>query len=234
MAANGSMKHVLRGCCLLVIVTGFGSPVWCNSISTLSGQVQLFPLPDSLQPGAFESDTTASIFQEQSNITLGADLPVDGDLAGAYTSHASLTPGVIPAGTMVSDLYFDSDPNSSTGIQFTGSITFSSDILGVIALSATLNATDGMLGVAGVNYPETERARGLELNNQDSFIISPDLRTLTFDVITMTGVDQMRIVIAGDSVSTVPEPGSGVLLALGFACVGCLRRTIFRRRNCCR
>ncbi len=82
---------------------------------------------------------------------------------------------------MVSDLYFDADPTQTAGTEFVGSITFSTDILGVIVLSATLNATDSILGLVSVSYPETDAGRGLELTNQDSFSISADLRTVTFD-----------------------------------------------------
>ena len=226
MGAHKIIRRFRRGWYFLAIAAGLASPVRGDSIVTLSGQVQLVPLPSSVVLGALQNDNYVSLFQEQSDITLGANLPFDAGAPGVYSTKASLTPGVLAAGMVVSDFYFDSNPIRKTGTTFTGSITFSSQILGVIALVGTLNATDGILGAAGVQYPENDSQRGLELADEDVFSISPDSLTLVFNATVYTDVDQLRIVVAGDNESIVPEPGTIVLLALGLVVGGCFRKSI--------
>ena|SRR5579863_1867539 len=227
MQTDTLARRICRGWLLLAIAAGLASPAWCQAIAGWSGQVELTGIPGSLLPGAFESDTAASIFQESSNLILVSDVAFDAGLPGLYDSPASLTPGVITAGTTVSDAYFHSDPIERTGTVFTGSVTFNSDILGVIALSATLSATDSIFGAAGLVYPGHDGGRGLEMvPGQDSFAISQDLRTLTFSVMTWGNVDEMRIITAGtpgkgNEAAAAPEPGTGLLLAAGFAAFAC-------------
>lgn len=203
-----------------------------QSTVSLSGEAQMAPIPNSLLPGVFESDLSAEVYLESSNMILTQNVSVDATSYGTYNLFSQLTPGAIAAGTLVSDVMVQADPVQKTGTEFIGSLTFSSDILGVIVKSAMLTASDAIFGVSGVSYPGADGARGLELNGQDDFSISQDMHTLTFDLGTYTNIDEIRIITAGVTNTTansgqeaVPEPGTVSLLALGFGgiCLACFR-----------
>ena len=205
------------------------STLYAQSTITLSGQAQIAAIPSSLLPGVFESNTEAPVYLESSNLFLSQNLAVDATLPGSYNLASQLTPGVIAAGTRVSDVMLQTNPVTKTGTEYIGSVTFSSDILGVIVESSTLNASDAVFGVSGVAYPGTDVWRGLELTNkgEDEFSISQNMQTLSFDIHTGTNIDEIRIITAGsvsnvsesDYMTSTPEPGSASLLVLGFAAI---------------
>ncbi len=199
------------------------------------------PLPTSLLPGVFENDLSAQVYLESSNMILTQSVAVDASSSGSYNRLSQLTPGVIAAGTLVSDVMLQTDPVKSTGTDFTGSITFGADILGVIVQSSLLTASDSIFGVSGVAYPGADGARGLELNGkQDGFSLSPDMHTLNFDVNTYGNIDEIRIITAGtvvnaqfspENVSQTPEPDTYWLLALGVGALACGKLKVAARRS---
>jgi hypothetical protein len=205
-------------------------PAWCGStVTTYSGDIGFInTAPSSLVPGAVENNLKALLFMEDTDLSFDSAITVNATAPGLYKSKASLTPGSIAAGTLVSDTYIHADPVTS-GTKFTGSVTFDSNILGVIVTTNDLFATDALLGVTGTNYGNVT-PRGLELNPlQDYFSISTDLRTLTFTLTTWGWTDDIRVLTAGASsgtsaaqpppASATPEPGTLALIGLGLGCV---------------
>ncbi len=229
---NGEVrKATFRAGLILTLALGLAAPVWCGStVISTTGQVQLVGLPASLTAGADESDSLAVAFTEQRDYTLRSSLTIDANLSGTYDTLATLTSGTINAGTTITDTYLHIDPVLNSGIRFSGSLTFGSDILGVIALNKTLSATDSILGAAGSVYPDANNSRGFEfISGQDQFSISSDLRTLSFSSETWSSVDDLRVITRGSAAfvsasSATPEPGTLLLLPAGFAAIFWFRR----------
>jgi len=209
-------------------------PAWGGStVTSYSGNIGFINTPpSSLVPGAIENNLKALLFMEDSDLSFASAITVDATAPGVYKSKASLTPGSIAAGTLVSGAYIHADPVTS-GTTFTGSVTFNTDILGLIVTTNDLFASDSLLGVPGTNYGSSTTPRGLELSpTQDYFSISANLRTLTFTLKTWGYTDDIRILTAGTFAGTtgaqspVPEPGTLALIGLGMSliAVGARRR----------
>ncbi len=225
---------------IALLAAALAIPAWCGStVTSYSGDIGFINTPpSSLVPGAVENNLKALLFMEDTDLSFARAITVDATAPGLYQSKASLTPGSIAAGTPVSDTYIHADPVTS-GTIFTGSVTFNSDILGLIVTSSDLFAGDAFLGVAGTNYGPLN-PRGLELSPlQDYFSISANLRTLTFTLKTWAYTDDIRVITAGSfpgttgalsaAQSPVPEPGTIALIGLGLVFVAAGSRR--RRRN---
>jgi hypothetical protein len=161
-------------------------------------------------------------FAEHRDFTLATAVTVDDTAAGTFTNEASLVGGTIAAGTEV-DSYFIHSDTASPPTTYEASVTFSTPILGVIVLSASLSATDDQLGATVTKYPGGDNGRGLELSRtQDFFTLSADLKTLTLHFNTHDNVDEIRVLTAP---TPVPEPAAAALLGLGgIAALGAARR----------
>jgi len=159
------------------------------------------------------------VFVEES-VVLASAIAVNASAPGTYASLASLTGGTIAAGTDVTSYYLHSFGPSQAGNVFTGSITFSTPILGVEALLPGLLATNSVLGVPSTAYFSSNHNQGFELGSQiDSFSISPDGLTLTYTNETFGFPDDLRIITAAAAATPIPEPSSAQLLAIGMVCV---------------
>ena len=197
-------------------------------IISTTGAVVVIPAPSDVGVGALESDTQIVLFAERLGFSLGQDLPVN--IASPGTSPdggtANLRPGTIALGTTVNSylLHFDSATND-TLISIGGSVTFSHDILGLIVHPATLNNTDGVVGIPGLNYPSVGN-RGLELTPGDTALdmvtLSADRRTVSFEFLNAQSTDQIRVITA------VPEPSTWLLLCVGGCALAAWRS---RRRR---
>lgn len=208
-------------------------PALCaGSIIGTTGALTVTTAPADLMPGALESDTAIALIAERQNLTLGASLPVDITLAGSSPSAGSqnFSPGTIPAGTAINSYlaHFDvvGAPSPQDAVAASGSVTFDQNILGLIVLTNTLNATDGLAGLATVSYPVTDSDRGLEIvpggvgtSTHDQILLSDDLRTVTLNLRDGASTDEVRIIT-----SAVPEPGMGSLIALSVGLLALRRR----------
>lgn len=191
------------------------SPV---ALLSTSGQVQIIAAPPSVREGALESDVVARVFAERLGFVLPTDLVTDITAPGAYDTVAGLTPGVLPAGTVVDSFFLHADRVGSPGAaaRYVGSVTFDVDILGLMVQVPALRASDAVLGAPGTLYSTSPTVDDLELDpaapERDSVVLSADRRTLMFDFRTTVSTDTVRIVTAAGA---VPEPAGALLLGLG-------------------
>jgi PEP-CTERM motif len=201
------MKRTLFLFALCLLVSSAGN---ADAIS-VTGDATLVSPPSSVETG---TGTGSIVFAEQS-IVLSLPLLVDISAPGAYNSVASLTPGTIAAGTDVSSFYLHSfNSATSAGTVYSGSITFSTPILGVEALTSSLTATNSILGSPSTIYFTSNNAQGFEFGTQiDSLTISGN--TLSYLDETFGAPDDLRIITAAPTATATPEPSS--LLLLGTA-----------------
>lgn len=182
-----------------------------------TGNVDILATPPvSVNDGALESNTTLFAFAEQQNLVLTQTIPVDMSVPGsipASPSNDNYSPATIPIGTEISSDYFHFDVVGTPGtpIEFKGSITFTSDVLGIILNEGTLNETRTYPGLPTTTYSSIS---GLEINTSagpDSVSLTADRRTVIVDFLTGTSVDDIRVITAA------PEPASLSLLTLAAA-----------------
>jgi hypothetical protein len=196
-----------------VVAAWFSAGTATADIIGTTGAIDIISPPPSVKPGHLTSNTDIFTFQEQSRLSLPTSVAVDITSAGTYESVASLTPGTIAAGTLVQSYFLHTDTASGSQM-YDGSVTFSTPILGVMVLSATLSNSDSTLGASGTTYPTGDSERGLELSaDQDHVTLSSDLSTLTVHFFTHGNVDEVRILTA----APVPEPSSLLVAGCGVA-----------------
>jgi hypothetical protein len=169
-------------------------------VSTGGAIVKIAP-PPSVMIGVLESDTQAFAFDEQQDVTLTDALPVDISTPGIYDDTADLTPGSIPAGTVVSSHFVHADDVKNSGrgrpANMEGFVVTDSDILGISILSANLDASD-FLGAPGTVYPTGGEQRQLNLEGGDLVIEEIDKRTVFIHFRIQTHLDQVRIITKGE------------------------------------
>ena len=121
---------------LVLVLLLTAAPVHAGIVST-SGAVSIISPPADARLGALENNTVAQLFMEVTGLTLPSSLAVDFNAPGTYNSNP---PGPLPtiaAGTIVESYYLITDPVGSDPANirsFSGTITFSTDVLGVIVL----------------------------------------------------------------------------------------------------
>jgi uncharacterized repeat protein (TIGR01451 family) len=164
---------------------------------TSGGVVKLATPPASVAPNALENATSAVTFNERSAVTLPAAVKIDGSAPGTYTTFP-LGTATLPKGTVVDSHLIHSDPPARLGsISLTGSVTFRDDIIGVIAATNRLGASDAALGAPGTTYAGTTNWRGLEgaegtSTLKDKYTVSADKRTISFELNTSV-MDEIRV-----------------------------------------
>lgn len=201
-------------------------------IVSVSGAAVMGAAPASVvQNAGPESNTGVAVFNEQQGFTLTQAALVDATSAGLFNTLASLTPGSIAMGTVVSSYYLHADPVGSSGTVYTyvGSVTFDSEILGIAGLNAQLLGTD-LLGAPGTTYPTAQTVNGVELDGTDFFRISVDRRSLDFRLLAWAGADSLRVITASNA-NAVPEPGAAGLVFAALGALGLIRRRTARRRD---
>lgn len=167
---------------VLLITLGVVTQSLAGIVGTTGAIVDVTASPHaSVLLGATESETEIRLFTEKGGVTLAAPVNVDVSVPGTYrfSGDSPYTPATVPAGTSVDSFFLHFDRVSNTGsTRLTGSATFDCPILGVIALTPQLDASDAALGRVGTLYPTgTEARRGLEL--EEEITLSADRKTLT-------------------------------------------------------
>lgn len=219
------------GCLTATLATAVPAPG--GALST-TGAVTPVPAPPSVELDEFESNTEIRLFQE-STIVLEGDLLVDITLPGTYTDPENVSEGSVSAGTAVTSHLLQFDTIASqlvTGIG--GSVTFDTQILGVMVFDVTLDLSDATVGLPSVVYPTGLEFRGTEISTdsfRDAVTLEANLQTL---VINRLGVDlvhdQIRVIT-----TAIPEPSTSLLVGLGLFMMSLARNraraTGFRARR---
>jgi len=191
-----------------------------------TGSTQMLTLPENVALAEWESDGHTRLFQERSGDVLDSNVDVDMSAPGEVRHGAlDVVSTTIAAGTAIDSWFLHQDKVGDGGhILTNGSITFDTDILGIIYMTDSLDATDGLLGAIGTTYGTgREEFRGLDFPNgkHDAVSISVDHRTLSYTMLTADCSDQIRIITAA-----VPAPGPLALILLsGLASRSRRRRT---------
>ena len=220
-----------RFCALLFgLVLSFHAGQSRAAISSLSGDIEQIAPPASVVIQNLTSSDFLRIFREQMNFTLTSDLGVDFTLAKVYDGTGDLptTHPTISAGTAIDSYFVHGDSLGSALVQFDGSITFDTEILGVILTnkigtasnpgSKLLETSDGILGYVGTAYPSAGNTNrqvelGASLSGADQLELSADRRTLTLHLSVAEAIDQLRVITAPSlTTAAVPEPSSAILV----------------------
>ena len=170
-------------------------------------------IPADLTLHAYESDSDIFVFDEKQNLVLTSPLDVDIAVAGTYNQGSDLVGkgGTIGAGTLVNSYIIHVDPVGIPNglVPYSGSITFSNRILGIIVETSSLNSTDSVLGIDTTSY-YTGANRGLEWTNQDEVELSLSLDGMTMYLQALEIIDDIRVI------EQVPVPGAVLLGVIGL------------------
>ena len=219
---------------VLAVVTVAGALITGSTGSV----IRLSSPPTSVRLNALENATQVYAFDEAQNVTLAAPVAVDATAAGTYSTFPSGN-ATIAANTVVDSHLIHSDiPSRNPTTHRTGSVTFGGNILGVIASTARLVASDSALGVPGTLYERNATnptytatsLRGLESSagaepgslGGDKFTITG--KTVSFDLNTLV-MDEIRVITVhtnplATTVSDTPDPvqaGSNVTYTVTVA-----------------
>jgi hypothetical protein len=189
-------------------------------INGLCGGVVVAPIPPSLREGRSESDSLR-VFRERLDATLAGGVPVDFAAIGTYDQPADLPSPrrVILAGTRVNSYLLHSDPPGQNALvrqHRAATVGFTSDVLGVQVLSATLNESQAdQLRAPGTQY--TNNASGLELatSGLGDFARLVNRRTVAISFKTSSAVDEIRVITKATTVPTTGLHGYRMLAADG-------------------
>jgi hypothetical protein len=164
-----------------------------------TGGVQLDSPPLSLQLNAYQSDTVVRDLKERQSYILQAALDADVSASGLVTTGGQLSPTSIPASTRINSHVIHFDPINVPDRKVV-SMTYDTDILGVVTSSSKLDASDAALGLPWVSYPNGTSGRGIDFTGgaaeQDTLTLSLDKRTLTLSLGVSSGMDELRVITA--------------------------------------
>ena len=177
------------------------------AVLSAAGDGELFgPAPAVVDNGSPAVNDNIKAYDEVQDLVLLSDLTTDD--------------GTVGAGRVVSShmLFLNREAGGPNRVgPYEATFTFSGNVLGVFGNLAGQNATDALLG-GGTDYSGLTglSARGLEGN--DRYSIAGDTISVRFTV-TEPG-DWLRVV----TVAPVPVPAGAVLLPMGLAALGAMRR----------
>lgn len=165
-------------------------------ILSVSNDVTVIAPPPSAFTGAF-SNNQIYLFPERTSFVLTNNILVDISDPGfiPVTNNFFLSPTNIFVGTTVDSYYLHhGGPNTNTA---SGSVTFDSDVIGIICLTSNLLTSQRFLGAPGTTYRPTQGSQGYELGPvtpSDRIELSSDRRTVTVNTTGLNGVpDDIRI-----------------------------------------
>lgn len=167
-------------------------------------------------PGRHEDNERVLVFLERADSKSSKDFFVDLVQPGLYQRiHRSETHR-IPAGTYLRSYLLQLDPigklarDATNKPRVMGQVTFDRPVIGLIASSSKLSATDELLGHPRGDYVKTRR--GIEPPRttdpsdiqRDLVILSKDRQTLSVDLSAGTAIDQIRVIVEGREQTNEP------------------------------
>jgi len=159
-----------------------------------SGAVKFVEPGRHRQAGGYADDHHLVVFPEGDGIRLPRDVKTTVAAPGKYVGPFDSLQASVRGGTIVRAYLLQFNPIGGKLApirRLTGSITFDEPILGIIATSGELRASDELVHS---DSPFAGRGgRGLE--GGDAFELSPDLRTLHLDLTAAPRVDQLRVLV---------------------------------------
>ena len=173
--------------------------------TSFAGDITSIATPPSVDFQQLTNSQTMFFFSEQTNVTLGFPLAANITSPGRYDSQAALhdSLGHIPSGTPISSYYIHFDTGltnkAESEVSLTNTLTFDSEILGVILLTPQLITSDSAVGNLATVYPSLElnSLRGFEVGEnigQDWVELHADRRTITISARVRDWADQLRII----------------------------------------
>ena len=165
-----------------------------GSLITASQGVTILspPYPDFTMNN-FEDDTTTYVVPEAECTILPGGIVVNRSTPGIFDGSGPGTEQTtLPAGTAVCSFYVHADRDSTGNLS--GSLTFTSQIVGVIYKKNEFDDTTPLLGIPGVTYPNPATAF---LERDDTLTFSADRLTLSWSLqINGNFMEAMRILVA--------------------------------------
>jgi hypothetical protein len=192
----------------VMLAVALSTVVWAAIASTTGQMTQIAP-PPSVELHMLESNTTQFAFDERQCVTLLAPLRVNITKPGTYDEGIDLTPGTIPAGTLVSSQFVQADRigTGSPPIVLEGTLTTDAAILGVIMTNPRLSSSD-FLGAIGTVYPTGSRGRAMQLTGASDFlIVDSSLQSVTVHTVNSAHADQVRVITECTLPPPPPPPG---------------------------
>lgn len=157
--------------------------------------------PVSVETGRLESNEFILLFKEREAVDLNRETLVSFARPGRYSGTQKLRTKIGPARQVSSYLlHYDptTRPADRSPLRREGSVTFASQIVGVINKQAALNQSDDLLGHPGAIYDQ-HKHRGVERKYSDAssdvIVMSRDRRTLHFNLAVSGDLDQIRILV---------------------------------------
>lgn len=179
-------------------------------IGSVSGQVIVISPPASVLLGGSSHPTSIFAFNERQGVTLASPIAVDIIAPGTYDTGSDLANNAtVATGTNVDSHFLHSDMRAGGTVERVGSVTYPTQILGVIVTTARLNPSD-VLGNPTTAYPTGVQSRGLELapgGTGGDLVILPDMRTIQLDFKTTSQIDQVRVLTRHNAPPTVNAGG---------------------------
>lgn len=200
-----------------------------------AGQTRLIDPPASTQLNARQSNKWIRGFMEYEGtgaLSLLQNVRVDITEPGRVAKISQRTPGWVTKDTQVEVYNFWTDPRRNP-VVFRGSVTFDTDVLGIITTDRLLGRSDDLdssLAGGPTLFSTGLRFRGAETRgNQDWIRLSDDRRTVHFRFKTWGVIDQVRIITEFRGEQTPPSqppivPASSALTVLGLGGMMAARR----------
>ena len=160
-------------------------------------------------PGRYEDNERVLVFLERADARPSEDFFVDLIEPGLYQRIHRSESHRISAGTHLRSYLLQLDPigklarDAANKPRVMGQVTFDRPVIGLIASSSKLSATDELLGHPRGDYVKTRR--GIEPPStsdpsdvqRDVVILSKDRQTLSVDLSAGTAIDQIRVIVEG-------------------------------------
>lgn len=200
-----NIRNTAVSAAAMLVMSGMASA----SIVSTSGDALKIAQPGDARFNQLTSSTQVYVWDESQDFALTGSVHANAQAPGLYNQFGDLQNIVIAAEQHVASHFIHFDSPGSQAERARGTVTFDSEILGVIAVNEEnqrdLDNSD-FLG-APTLFSHGNSNRGLEFSaTGDRFSISPDGKTIEFNFSISSPGDYMRVV------TKVPTPGSIALL----------------------